>query len=110
MVNRNIKIIRERMESAKREQQPQRPQGQAHRPSRRSGVVDDTVPGKYHSSENTEGAAGATTGESTDQQPLCAQDEANNYSLAGQEDNTTALFPKVQTPLKGDCTRKFERS
>lgn len=109
MVNRNIKLIRERLESAKRDQQPQQQQGQPHRPNRRSGVVDDTVPGKYRTSQNMEGA-GASIGESIKQQPnqgggtLSAQDVANNYSLAEQEPDPdiAALYAKVQKPPKGN--------
>ena len=95
------------MENAKREQQPQQQQGQPQRPDRRSGVVDDTVPGKYRGSQNMEGA-GASIGESIEQQPdqggsnLSAQDVANNYSLAGQEEDIAALYAKVQKPPKGN--------
>ena len=107
MVNRNIKIIRERLETARRDQQPQQQQGQPHRPNRRSGVVDDTVPGKYRSSQKMEGAV-ASIGEPIEQQPnqgngnLTAQDVANNYSLAGQEGDISALYAKVQKPPKGN--------
>ena len=110
MVNRNIKIIRERLETARREQQPK--QQQPHRPDRRSGVVDDTVPGKYRSSQNMEGG-GAAIGESIKQQAqpnqeanLTAQDVANNYSLAGQEEDIAALYAKVQKPPKGNIAYK----
>jgi hypothetical protein len=49
-------------------------------------------------------------GESIEQQAqpnqeanLTAQDEANNYSLAGQEDDDiAALYAKVQKPPKGN--------
>lgn len=106
MVNRNIKSIRERLETVKREQQQQQ-QAQQHRPNRRSGVADDTVPGKYRSSQNVEGA-GATIGQSADQggSPLTAQDEANNYSLAGKEEDVSALYAKVQKPPKGNYSNK----
>ena len=105
MVNRNIKMIRERLETAKRDQQQQ---GQPHRPNRRSGVADDTVPGKYRSSQNMEGG-GPSIGESIEKQEeqpnqaanLSAQDVANNYSLAGQEEDIAALYAKVQKPPKG---------
>ena len=111
VVNRNIKIIRERLETARREQQPkqQQPkQQQPRRPDRRSGVVDDTVPGKYRGSQNMEGG-GAAIGEGTaNQEPnLTAQDEANNYSLAGQgEEDIAALYAKVQKPPKGNIAFK----
>ena len=104
MVNRNIKIIRERMENARREQQ--QPQGKPQRPNRRSGVADDTVPGKYRTSQNMDGGE-ASIGESLEKQPdqggnLSAQDRANNYSLAGKdEDDIAALYAKVNKPLKG---------
>lgn len=94
------------METARREQQPQQQQGQPQRPNRRSGVADDTVPGKYRSSQNMEGT-GASIGESIEQKPdqgggpLTAQDEANNYTLAGQEDDIAALYAKVQKTPKG---------
>ena len=109
MVNRNIKLIRERLETARRDQQPQQQQGQPHRPNRRSGVVDDTVPGKYRTSQNMEGA-GVSIGESIEQQPnqgggtLSAQDVANNYSLAEQvtDPDIAALYAKVQKPPKGN--------
>ena len=106
VVNRNIKSIRERLETVKREQQQQQ-QAQQHRPNRRSGVADDTVPGKYRSSQNVEGA-GATIGQPADQGggPLTAQDEANNYSLAGKEEDISALYAKVQKPLKGNYSNK----
>ena len=99
------------MDNAKREQQ-QQPQGKAQRPNRRSGVVDDTVPGKYRGSQNMDGR-GPSIGESLEQQPdqggnLSAQDEANNYSLAGQdEDEIAALYAKVQKPPKGNSLTMY---
>lgn len=111
MVNRNIKIIRERLETARREQQPK--QQQPRRPDRRSGVADDTVPGKYRGSQNMEGG-GAAIGEPIEQQAqpnqeanLTEQDVANNYSLAGQgEEDIAALYAKVKKPPKGNIAFK----
>ena len=102
VVNRNIKTIRERMENNRKEQ----PQKNA-RQSRNSGVVDDTVPGKYRSSQNME-QVGAAIGKPLDQQnegsELTEQDVQNNYSLAEETTelpDISDLYSKVNKPQKG---------
>ena len=104
MVNRNIKTIRERIEAAKKDAQPSRP-------SRNSGVVDDSIPGKYRASQNLEDG-GANIGKSIEQPQAAAQnddlskqDVENNYSLAEQgnegDADIAALYAKVQKRPKG---------
>lgn len=103
VVNRNIKTIRERLETARAKQPPAR-----H--SRNSGVVDDTMPGKYRTSQNMEGGSGAVAiGESLEKKvqngALSNEDVENNYSLAKEtttEDEIAALYAKVQKPPKGN--------
>lgn len=98
VVNRNIKTIRERMESTKRDQL------QARQSSRQSGVPDDSVPGTYRASRNMETADTAAIGEPLEQGGnLSSQDVENNYSLAelNPEIDPSALYAKVQKPPKG---------
>ena len=102
VVNRNIKTIRERMESERKEQ----PQKNV-RHSRNSGVVDDTVPGKYRSSQNIE-QVGAAIGEPLNQEDesgeLTEKDIQNNYSLfegSTELPDISDLYAKVNKPPKG---------
>ena len=102
VVNRNIKTIRERMGSERKEQ-PQK----TTQHSRNSGVVDDTVPGKYRSSRNME-QVGAAIGEPLNQQDesseLTEKDIQNNYSLAEgttEPPDISDLYAKVNKPPKG---------
>ena len=102
VVNRNIKTIRERMESEKKEQ----PQKSA-RHSRNSGVVDDTLPGKYRSSRDVE-QVGAAIGEPLDKQEesgeLTEKDIQSNYSLfegTTKLPDISSLYAKVNKPPKG---------
>ena len=110
VVNRNIKTIRERLETVRKDHPPT----SSARHSRNSGVADDTVPGKYRGSKNLEEAS--PIGEPLNEKPqngkLSAQDVENNYKLAEEEERKTeeeiaALYAKVQKPPKGNFVIKI---